>query len=287
MDAFKANEIERMRLGGNEGWRKFFEEHEDTQMRGLTWDDATIAERYSGEVGEEWKERLTCKVEEREYVPGEKKPAPAQAPPAAAKSGARTSTPLGGTANRSQSPSQGGKAKVDDKYFAKLGADNASRPEDVPPSQGGKYAGFGNMPAADKSSQGGMLPIFDDMQKDPMGAITKGFGWFASTVTKTAKTVNDGYIQPTAKSVCHFPFFPSRMRLDNITLVLILLPSRSLRVTLPSRPSKRLHNSLNRRSLLVKTHKMVSPDLSRVPTLLKETHLWMPAVKTFGTTSPA
>ncbi|KAM0449021.1 hypothetical protein ACHAPV_007706 [Trichoderma viride] len=205
MDAFKANEIERMRLGGNEGWRKFFEEHEDTQMRGLTWDDATIAERYSGEVGEEWKERLTCKVEEREYVPGEKKPAAAQASPAAAKSGARTSTPLGGTANRSQSPSQGGKVKVDDKYFAKLGADNASRPADLPPNQGGKYAGFGNMPTTNTSSQGGM-PIFDDLQKDPMGAITKGFGWFASTVTKTAKTVNDGYIQPTAKSIAEGDF---------------------------------------------------------------------------------
>ncbi|KAL7949919.1 hypothetical protein V8C42DRAFT_308969 [Trichoderma barbatum] len=202
MDAFKANEIERMRLGGNEGWRKFFEEHEDTEMRGLTWDDATIADRYSGEVGEEWKERLTCKVEGREYVPGEKRPTTTQSPPAAAK----PSTPLGGSANRSQSPQQGGKAKVDDKYFARLGADNASRPDGLPPSQGGKYAGFGNMPTPDKSSQGGMLPLFDDVQKDPMGALTKGFGWFASTVSKTAKTVNDGYIQPTAKSIADGEF---------------------------------------------------------------------------------
>ncbi|KAL7788944.1 hypothetical protein V8C37DRAFT_387331 [Trichoderma ceciliae] len=206
MDAFKANEIERMRLGGNEGWRSFFEEHEDTQMRGLTWDDATIAERYSGEVGEEWKERLACKVEGREYVPGEKKPAAAQSSPAAAKPSPRTATPLGGSANRSQSPPQGGKAKVDDKYFARLGADNASRPDGLPPSQGGKYAGFGNMPTTDKPSQSGMLPLFDDVQKDPMGAITKGFGWFASTVTKTAKTVNDGYIQPTAKSIADGEF---------------------------------------------------------------------------------
>ncbi|KAK4078986.1 hypothetical protein Trihar35433_91 [Trichoderma harzianum] len=201
MDAFKANEIERMRLGGNEGWRKFFEEHEDTKMRGLTWDDATIAERYSGEVGEEWKERLSCKVEGRDYVPGEKRPVTTQSTPAAAK----PSTPLGGSANRSQSPQQGGKVKVDDKYFAKLGADNASRPDGLPPSQGGKYAGFGNMPTPAQSSQGG-IPGFDDLQKDPMAAITKGFGWFASTVSKTAKTVNDGYIQPTAKSIADGEF---------------------------------------------------------------------------------
>lgn len=34
-----------------------------------------------------------------------------------------------------------------------------------------------------------------------MAALTKGFGWFASTVGKTAKSVNEGYIQPTAQKV--------------------------------------------------------------------------------------
>ncbi|EGX92757.1 zinc finger protein gcs1 [Cordyceps militaris CM01] len=198
MDAFKASEIERMRLGGNDRWRDFFDAHDDTEMRGLSWDDATIAERYSGEVGEEYKERLTCKVEDRDYVPGEKKPSA----PVPASSASRTGTPLSGNVNRnsgSQSPAQlGGKVKVDDKYFARLGADNASRPEDLHPSQGGKYAGFGNMPAASKSNGNSALPNFDEVQQDPFAAISKGFGWFTSTVSKTAKTVNDGYIQPTA-----------------------------------------------------------------------------------------
>jgi len=36
MDAFKAAEIERMRLGGNKGWKDFFEAHESTQMAGIT-----------------------------------------------------------------------------------------------------------------------------------------------------------------------------------------------------------------------------------------------------------
>ncbi|ODA76729.1 hypothetical protein RJ55_08000 [Drechmeria coniospora] len=210
MDAFKASEIERMRLGGNERWRKFFDEHEDTQMRGLSWDDATIAERYSSEVGEEYKERLTCKVEEREYVPGEKKSATSQraspAPPLAAQRlMERTATPMSGCSTRSQSPGAGGRVKVDDKYFAQLGADNASRPDHLPPNQGGKYSGFGSSPAPTSNSQS-TLPNFDEMQKDPMAALTKGFGWFTSTVTKTAKTVNDGYIQPTAKSIAEGEF---------------------------------------------------------------------------------
>jgi ADP-ribosylation factor GTPase-activating protein 1 len=213
MDAFKQAEIERMRLGGNDGWRSFFENHEDTKMLGITWDDATIAERYSGEVGEEWKERLGAKVEGKEYVPGEKKSTPAPAATAAtaaaatkpaAKQISRTGTPLQGVAtsgSRTASPNRpSGKAKVDDKYFAKLGEENASRPDDVPPSQGGKYGGFGNTPGPTKGGNQA-APNFDELQKDPMAALSKGFGWFTSTVAKTAVSVNNDYIQPTAKQV--------------------------------------------------------------------------------------
>ncbi|KAK0714978.1 hypothetical protein B0H67DRAFT_553588 [Lasiosphaeris hirsuta] len=222
MDAFKAAEIERMRLGGNESWRAFFEGHADTCMRGLTWDDATIAERYSGEVGEEWKERLSAKVEGREYVPGEKRPAapsasssPAPGATAPTHSGPRSGTPLGadGDASRRGSPAPGlggagaGKIKVDEKYFARLGADNAGRPADLPPSQGGKYTGFGSTPAPQPvGSDGQALPGLDELQKDPIAALSKGFGWFTSTVTKTAKTVNNDFIQPTAKQVGSHPY---------------------------------------------------------------------------------
>ncbi|KAG6029278.1 hypothetical protein E4U41_000435 [Claviceps citrina] len=224
MDAFKATEIERMRLGGNEGWKKFFEAHEDTEMRGLTWDDATIAERYSGEVGEEWKERLSCKAEGRDYVPGEKKPAvaapatvratssPAPAPAPGGQRGSRIGTPLSHSTSRSQSPATihgggpGGKVKVDDRYFSKLGAENASRSEHLPPSQGGKYAGFGNTPGPTAAPSQDGIPNLEDIQKDPVAALSKGFGWFTSTLTKTAKTVNDGYIQPTAKQIAEGDF---------------------------------------------------------------------------------
>lgn len=202
MDAFKTSEIERMRLGGNAGWRKFFEDHDDTQMRGLSWDDATIAERYSGDVGDEWKERLSCQVDGRDYVPGVKKPTASPTPLSSA-TPVPTQKATPPPARRGQSPPAAGKVKVDDEYFAKLGADNASRPEHLPPSQGGKYSGFGNTPgpATGRAAGQGNLPNFEEMQRDPMAALSKGFGWFTATVSKTAKNVNDGYIQPAAKSV--------------------------------------------------------------------------------------
>jgi ADP-ribosylation factor GTPase-activating protein 1 len=37
MDAFKAVEIERMRLGGNKPWRDFFEQAEANQMAGIRY----------------------------------------------------------------------------------------------------------------------------------------------------------------------------------------------------------------------------------------------------------
>lgn len=236
MDAFKAMEIERMRLGGNAAWRDFFESHEETKMLGTSWDDATIADRYGGDVGGEYKERLSAKVEGREYEPGEaaaaapKKTTAAAAaaptktaspaPSALSKNLSRTGTPSGAgsaaaapvSGSRTASPtpsglsgSGGGKVKVDDRYFARLGADNASRPDSLPPSQGGKYAGFGNTPGpaagTREGAAGQQLPGFDDLQKDPVAALTKGFGWFATTLGRTAKQVNDDYIQPTAKNV--------------------------------------------------------------------------------------
>ena len=120
--------------------------------------------------------------------------------------GSRSQTPSGlGRNGRTASPgrqslAEARKAKVDDKYFSKLGAENASRPADLPPSQGGKYAGFGSAPA-EPVKESGTLPGFEDLQKDPVAALTKGFGWFTTTVGKTAKTVNDSYIQPTAQRV--------------------------------------------------------------------------------------
>jgi hypothetical protein len=177
-----------------------------------SWDDATIAERYSGEVGEEYKERLTCKVEGRDFVPGSK---PAPSSTTSRSQTPRSQTPQG--RNPSSAPAAsvppGGKAKVDDRYFAGLGAANASRPEDLPPSQGGKYAGFGSQPVEAPRREVG-LPGLDDLQKDPVAALSKGFGWFTTTVGKTAKSVNEGWVQPTAAKVCPFPYasliFPLR-----------------------------------------------------------------------------
>ncbi|KGQ01374.1 hypothetical protein PAAG_11955 [Paracoccidioides lutzii Pb01] len=215
MDAFKPAEIQRMEHGGNDPWKLFFDEHSANVAESRVFDDSTIKERYEGDVGEEWKARLTAKVEGREYIPGEEKKALSRAGTPSSISAAG-SDQRGLTPSRSMSPAKpeglvgsagaGGRKERNEAYFASLGAENSSRPENVAPSQGGKYTGFGGgMPTSTRSEQqddsGAAIPGLQDFQNDPVAALTKGFGWFTTTVTKGAKTVNESYLQPAAKTL--------------------------------------------------------------------------------------
>jgi ADP-ribosylation factor GTPase-activating protein 1 len=205
MDAFKNAEVKRMELGGNKPWKDFFNNHSSNKLTGQDFDACTISERYDSEAGEEWKDRLTAKVEGTEYVPGSsKKPAPKKATVESDEPtpvGSGRNTPLQNVRSppqRTASPSQ--KAR-NEAYFASKGAENASRPDNLPPSQGGKYGGFGSEPPPTSNPNQGGIPTGDEFQKDPMAALTKGFGWLSSTVSKQAATLNSSYIQPGMKSI--------------------------------------------------------------------------------------
>lgn len=211
MDAFKGNEILRMEKGGNEKWRAFWEKSTGgTWGRGVEGGQmAGFEERYAGSVGEEWKERLSCEVEGREFggmpekVVREKK-----------KGGVDGGMGMGA---RNQK-------EMNEDFFARKGHENEGRRADLPPSQGGKYAGFGSGGSTATTGGGGGgggmggkgegMPGVDEFQKDPVAALTKGFGWFTTTVGKSAKSVNDGWIQPNVQKVCY-----------HLSLFLISLPS--------------------------------------------------------------
>ncbi|KAL8935391.1 MAG: hypothetical protein Q9216_005452 [Gyalolechia sp. 2 TL-2023] len=205
MDAFKGHEIARMEKGGNERWKRFWSERNaDLGSEGLGkgngWRDlraeGTEFERvYAGDVGEEWKERLGCEVEGREFL-GVKK---------VEKVVRGTREEILGEGVVGTGPKSRKEANED--FFARKGDENERRRADLPPSQGGKYAGFGSEPppVRDSGAAGGNsgrgIPGVDEFQKDPVAALTKGFGWFTTTVGKSAKSVNDGWIQPNVQKL--------------------------------------------------------------------------------------
>ncbi|KAL8949627.1 MAG: hypothetical protein Q9222_004272 [Ikaeria aurantiellina] len=110
-----------------------------------------------------------------------------------------------------------GRKEMNEAFFAKKGDENRSRREDLPPSQGGKYGGFGSEPTPPPPGKSGgeneAMPGVDDFQKDPVAALTKGFGWFTTTVGKGAKSGYDGWIQPNVQKVGPLPPLPQQFHL--------------------------------------------------------------------------
>ncbi|CAA9963219.1 ADP-ribosylation factor GTPase-activating protein [Pyrenophora teres f. maculata] len=220
MDAFKGSELVRMAAGGNKPYQDFFNSHESNTKEGRTFEASSIQERYDSEAGDEWKERLSCKVEDREF---DKRNLPKRLPKKdnvsavgvgaplsgrASAAGSRSQTPMGKTRSndaafqRSGSPALGTNAMSSQKtkneaYFAKMGQENANRPDGVAPNQGGKYGGFGSEPDAwKKDDEPGAPPALDDFQKDPVAALTKGFGWLGASVSKVGKTGYEDWVKP-------------------------------------------------------------------------------------------
>lgn len=90
-----------------------------------------------------------------------------------------------------------------------MGNSNASRPDHLPPSQGGRYAGFGSSPdpgsdpaiptagvhpSFSMSSQS--APTLEEIQKNPLGALSKGWGLFSSAVALAGKEINESVVRP-------------------------------------------------------------------------------------------
>ncbi|KAJ3182885.1 Zn finger-containing GTPase- Activating Protein for ARF [Gaertneriomyces sp. JEL0708] len=200
MDSWSEDQVKRMQLGGNRKALEFFSSHPDYH------ENMTIQEKYNSEFARQYKDKLTAEVEGRTWV------APVRT--SGANTPRRTASPaVGGTMmnSRAASSSSGGsiyaassmsgsaggfqenrsagmsdsvKARNED-YFARKGQENMHRSADVPPNQGGKYAGFGNTdysPSASRNNANNNVNILDD----PLAAISKGWGFLAPTVTSFA-----------------------------------------------------------------------------------------------------
>ena len=93
-------------------------------------------------------------------------------------------------------------------YFASLGSLNSTRPDDLPPSQGGRYQGFGNTPDLPAGSQhppyglsSRAAPTLLELQEDPMAALSKGWSFFSSAVVGASRAVSENVIQPGVERV--------------------------------------------------------------------------------------
>lgn len=206
MDQFKPEELARMEKGGNQPFIDYMTSH------GI---DMSLPHKvkYDNPIAEDYKNKLTCEVEGKEFVEPEHpdfdvSKLSGQANGAdstdlgANQEQSRSDTPLGN--RRSMTPKTiPSQQEKNEQYFADLGKKNQDRPDHLPPSQGGKYQGFGSTPISSNNNNNGQGSAtnnntisIDNLQADPVGTLSKGWGLFSAAVTKSISDMNDSVIKP-------------------------------------------------------------------------------------------
>lgn len=215
-----------MKLGGNAPFTTFINDYGPTggYIKGMN-----ITEKYNTWAAAQYREKhiAACSDPPLPFTPS---PPPPNfgVPPAASQTRKSrshgTSSPAFGSSHRSTENSSpvmrndspfsgsaggemGGRKTGNEAYFERMGMANEGRRADLPPSQGGKYAGFGSAPdpAAPSSSSSSHpsfalsshnAPSLQEFQQAPLAALSKGWSLFSSAVAVAGSTINDSVIQP-------------------------------------------------------------------------------------------
>ncbi|KAF9301769.1 Zn finger-containing GTPase- Activating Protein for ARF [Mortierella antarctica] len=234
MDKWSDDQLKKMELGGNIKAKEFFEASPDFHQ------GMSIKEKYSSIFATQYKEKLAALCEGRPWTPSTSA-ATARAPirpnsatsnrsgsPASfqnqqqqqqrntySSNGYNSPNSSNGSNGYNSPANRGGNMSAgpttdkqrNEEYFNRLGDANASRSEQLPPSQGGKYAGFGNTPSP--APQNDTLDV-NDILNDPAAALSKGWNLFSTTLVAGANMINENVIKPTAATVTD-PEFQSKV----------------------------------------------------------------------------
>lgn len=201
MDQFKPEELARMEKGGNEGFNEYMSSHGvDLKLPPKV--------KYDNPIATDYKNKLTSLVEGTEWMEPEHPGFDPHVLTAEFDSATVASASTVTTADQTPTASRKGTPQLpqdqkdkNETYFAQLGKKNQLKPDHVPPSQGGKYQGFGNTPVNGSAStvpvSGSLAALsLDNFQKDPVGTFTKGWGLFSTAVSKSMEEVNNSVIKP-------------------------------------------------------------------------------------------
>lgn len=226
MDKWSQDQIKKMQYGGNKKCLDFFKAHPDWRQ------GMTIQEKYESEFAKLYKDKLQAECDGRPWTMPTRtySPRPVVRPHVSESSNNNNNNNVGGGGNNWNARPNGSGGNIgsncsmsgigpktdkerNEEYFQKKGQENDTRSDALPPSQGGKYVGFGSSAFTPSSSSSNHMP---DPLEDPLGALTKGFSFFASSTvsaltqgTKLAisgaevlgQKLTETVIDPTAKAV--------------------------------------------------------------------------------------
>lgn len=143
MDKWKDAELAKMKAGGNKVAREFFEEEEEN------WDSMTIQQRYNSKAAALYREKIATLADNREWNYDEalakvnkSNHSMSHSKSASAISNSYQQESYQDTSYQTVNSQEFRDQR--DNYFNSLQSQNSQRPDHLAPSQGGKYAGFGN-----------------------------------------------------------------------------------------------------------------------------------------------
>lgn len=140
MDAWNPDQLKKMQAGGNGKLNAFFQQHGVDKA-------VDIKVKYNNRVAEVYRDKIRAEVEGRPFTA----PAPGSIKVDLSAAGP---SPGGGAANGRGEYTMAqlqASASSKDAFFERRKLENASKPEGLPPSQGGKYVGFGGGAGEDVS----------------------------------------------------------------------------------------------------------------------------------------
>ena len=212
MDTWSTDQLARMHIGGNGPFKAFLKEYEPKEAGGFR-EGMPLHDKYHCWVTTQYREMLTAKLAGEPWSPS-LPPEPASDASSSgalrkSRAGTRGGLSVGTSRDNSVSPAASGaptpigQKAANENYFASLGETNASRPENLPPSQGGRYVGFGSTPSPQPRSSNpnfglssAAAPSLADIQADPGAALSKGWGFLSTLVTSAARVANESVVQP-------------------------------------------------------------------------------------------
>ncbi|KAF8969410.1 hypothetical protein BDZ97DRAFT_1795489 [Flammula alnicola] len=226
MDTWQDEQVKRMQLGGNLPFKQFMKSYEPADQGGYK-EGASPYDTYHCWAASQYREKLDAMLAGRDWSPsappanfkaGSRSASPAPSAQGLRKSRASTRTFAARSDSRSPAPSfrsspsgtpnpANDQKTANENYFATLGKANESRPADLPPSQGGRYTGFGSTPTppANENPSYGLssanAPSLSELQDNPVAALSKGWSLFAAAVAGASRAVAENVIQPGVEKV--------------------------------------------------------------------------------------
>lgn len=200
MDKWKDLELEKMRVGGNDKARRFLEAQ-------LDWDPtAPLAQRYDSKAAALYRDKIATEAQGKTWSAETSSgrhhvtrtfPKSSSGPDLKQSfgtgssrfddSGSRPEDWSGSYQSYNFNSEQ--IASHRDDFFSRVQAKNATRPDDLPPSQGGRYSGFGNTVSEPPRSQS--QELFDGA----WSSFSTGFATFAAGATKVASKASENAVK--------------------------------------------------------------------------------------------